>query len=215
MILLDLITESKRSIAALIHQVSTVEQLETIYALLPETSRLNSELADRWEMALVISPPDWAQAQLHRKPMLKPKGYRLAFLSILIWVSFSFCRRNRFRRHSQRRSRSLRSPAPRGARRRIPPIPPIPPINHRSPGHQLHLLFRRHRHRHKPPTSAARNQVSPTTMASTGSANTPSPGAHRRSPTIPSRHTASSGASVPAHAPTPTAPARISRSPSP
>jgi len=80
MILFELISEHARPVAALVPGNVTGRQLKSIYELLPPGACLQTELQQRWQIANVLATPEWSSAQLHRKPMLKPRGKRLAFL---------------------------------------------------------------------------------------------------------------------------------------
>lgn len=80
MILFELITEHSRPVAALVPAGVTGRQLKSIYELLPPGSCLQTELQQRWKVANVLSTQEWAAAQLHRRPMLRPRGKKLAFL---------------------------------------------------------------------------------------------------------------------------------------
>jgi hypothetical protein len=94
-----LIIEEGCPVAAIVPWEITDRQLDIVYCMLPEHCRAQLELPKRWcpinstppprsdvfsaeEMTRdrVLSTDDWAQQQLHRRPMLKPKSVELAFL---------------------------------------------------------------------------------------------------------------------------------------
>lgn len=52
-------------------------QFDALYALLPDTALSQPELARRWSAVFVLATAAWADEQLKRVPMLKPKGFRL------------------------------------------------------------------------------------------------------------------------------------------
>lgn len=77
----ELITEHGTPIAALVSAAADNHQLNIIYALLTPGDCYNQPaLANRWRVNRVLSTDAWAAAQLKRRPMLKPKTLRLAFL---------------------------------------------------------------------------------------------------------------------------------------
>jgi len=76
----ELILEHDRPVAALVSKGITDRQLWIIYGFLPFRSYCQSDLAARWHVDRVLCTDDWKQSQLRRKPMLKPRGQKLAFV---------------------------------------------------------------------------------------------------------------------------------------
>jgi hypothetical protein len=76
----ELILQYQSPVAAIISEEITDRQLWIIYSFLPSRAYNQPDLAERWQVDRVFSPAEWASEQLRRKPMLKPKGTKLAFL---------------------------------------------------------------------------------------------------------------------------------------
>lgn len=77
---IEIITEYRAPVAILGHDNPTPAQLEFLYAILPPGACLSDPLAARWQARWAACHPDWEQAQLKRRPMLKPRTLKLAFL---------------------------------------------------------------------------------------------------------------------------------------
>jgi hypothetical protein len=80
MIPIDLIVEANRPVAALCAQPLTIHQRRILRTMLPSPVVQHVCLAARWGVAEVLASYNWAAEQLHRKPMLKPRCIRVAFL---------------------------------------------------------------------------------------------------------------------------------------
>ena len=76
----ELVSDGIRPVAAIIPQDITGPQCNLIYRLLPSNAVAQFDLAERWEVSSVLSDPEWAAEQRHRRPMLKPKGVKLVLL---------------------------------------------------------------------------------------------------------------------------------------
>ncbi len=76
----EIISEGNRPVAVILPSRANVMQLSALYKLLPERSRLVSVLAIRWNVWGVLCTPEWAREQLHRVPMLKPKGFTVSMI---------------------------------------------------------------------------------------------------------------------------------------
>jgi hypothetical protein len=68
------VIERRRAVAVLAASGLDDLQLRLIYAMLPPDAQGWAGLAERWELALVIASPAWAEKQFSRVPMLPPKG---------------------------------------------------------------------------------------------------------------------------------------------
>lgn len=77
----ELIIENDAPVAAFLSKDISDRQLWIIYSFLPERSFCHPDLAQRWGIDRVITTDDWRSEQLHRKPMFKPKGIKLAFIT--------------------------------------------------------------------------------------------------------------------------------------
>lgn len=73
----QLIAEANRPTAAIVANPISPAQRDAIYRLLPHEAVMNLQLAKRWGVWAVLCTPDWAQTQLHRIPMTRPKGQKL------------------------------------------------------------------------------------------------------------------------------------------
>ncbi len=78
----EIISEGNRPVAVILPSKANVLQLSALYKLLPERSHLvtSSGLASRWNVWGVLCTPEWAREQLHRVPMLKPKGFTVSMI---------------------------------------------------------------------------------------------------------------------------------------
>lgn len=75
----ELIIEFNQPIAAILPKPLTQQQLLILYALLPQGSILQRQLAARWGKHMVMAPNCWADEQFRRVPMLPPHGVKLSF----------------------------------------------------------------------------------------------------------------------------------------
>jgi hypothetical protein len=55
-------------------------QCNVLYKLLHPSARLDAGLSKRWSLWGVMCSPAWSSEQLHRSPMLRPRGLILAFV---------------------------------------------------------------------------------------------------------------------------------------
>jgi hypothetical protein len=76
----ELLFEHRRVVAALSPKALSLAQLRVLYGMLPPEAFFQPDLAGRWEVAVVLAPPDWAAAQRARVPMLPPKGEKVCFV---------------------------------------------------------------------------------------------------------------------------------------
>jgi hypothetical protein len=81
MLKFTLITELRRPVALLLDDFPAPLQLRSLFALLPDNAISLPDLAQRWQVPVVLGTRDWAKAQRNREPMLKPKGNLIALLS--------------------------------------------------------------------------------------------------------------------------------------
>jgi len=75
-----LIIEEGCPVAAIVPWEISDRQLDIIYCMLPARCFAQLELEKRWGGDRVLATNDYAQEQLRRRPMLKPKSIELAFL---------------------------------------------------------------------------------------------------------------------------------------
>lgn len=76
----EVIESSIRIEAILLPSQVSPEQCNVLYKLLHPSARLDAALSQRWHLWGVMCSPDWASEQLHRAPMIRPRGQILAFL---------------------------------------------------------------------------------------------------------------------------------------
>lgn len=77
---IEIVTEYNEPVAIFSHCTPTHEQLNFVYAILPAGACLSDAMKERWAVRWIACTPEWEQAQLKRRPMLKPQTLKLAFL---------------------------------------------------------------------------------------------------------------------------------------
>lgn len=75
-----LIGDSGKADAIIIDQPVPLRAFYALNGMIGEKFLNHHDLAKRWGAHQVLAEADWARAQRKRKPMLKPKGIRMALL---------------------------------------------------------------------------------------------------------------------------------------